>query len=45
MDVVALQSDHVVRAREVKAPVVLAVACCRPLGRAIDLVVRDSYSI
>lgn len=45
VDVVALESDHVVRAGEVESPVVVVVAGGGPAAAAVDLGVGDGHAV
>lgn len=44
MNVVALESNHVVGAGEVKSPVVTSITGCGPGGRSVDIAVGNSDS-
>lgn len=45
VNVVALESDHVVGSSEVQTPVVVTIASRRPIGLTVDLAVRDSDAV
>jgi hypothetical protein len=44
VNVIALESNHVVGASEVKSPVVTSIAGCGPGGRSVNIAVGDSDS-
>jgi hypothetical protein len=44
VNVVALESNHVVGAGEVKGPVVTSIAGCGPGGRSVNIAVGNSDS-
>lgn len=44
VDVVALESDHIVATSEVKSPVVASITSGRPVGRSIDVAVGNCDS-